>query len=362
MGTTTYTSSRNLVETVLVLLLLLALLFALYDVLRVFFGAFTFAIIFSLSFAKLFDRFARLLRNKRKLAAFFYCIILIAVVALPFIYIISSMSHHVREASQMINDIKTNGLPPLPAWIVNLPYVGEEISSFWQSVHDNPKETMALHEIQLRSLLHHVVTGGAGMLGATLEIFAGIIISAFLLVRSEMILKPVHATMRHLLGEKDGYALLNAIGQAVKGVAVGVMGTAFIVAVISWIGFVIAGIPFALGLTALVFFLVLIQLGPLLVLAPLIIWLAVEGQTGWAVFMVVYTIILIGIDSVLKPILIAKSGKLPFLVLFIGVIGGMVAWGFTGMFKGAIILAVFYTIFTSWLEKTKTAINPAVNE
>jgi predicted PurR-regulated permease PerM len=353
MNPATHTTSRNLIETILVLLLLLALLYALYDVLRVFFGVFTFAIIFSVSFARLFDRFARLLKNKRKLAAFFYCVILLTVVALPFIYIISSMSQHVKEAAAIISNIKTNGLPPLPAWVINLPYIGDQISTFWQSIQDNPKETMALHEIQVKSLLQHVVTGGAGMLGATLEIIAGIIISSVFLAKGQTILKPVHSTMRHLLGEKEGYALVNAIGQAVKGVAVGVMGTAFIAAVVSWIGFTIAGIPFALGLTALVFFLVLIQIGPLLVLIPLVIWLAANGHTGWAVFMAIYTLLLMGIDSVLKPILIAKSGKLPFLVLFLGVIGGLVAWGFTGMFKGAIILAVFYTIFNSWLEKAK---------
>ncbi|MES1249501.1 MAG: AI-2E family transporter YdiK, partial [Chitinophaga rupis] len=66
-------------------------------------------------------------------------------------------------------------------------------------------------------------------------------------------------------------------------------------------------------------------------------------------------VVLLLIDGFLKPILIAKSGgKLPFLVLFLGVIGGLAAWGFTGMFKGAIILAVFYTLFTSWLEKKNT--------
>ena len=66
---------------------------------------------------------------------------------------------------------------------------------------------------------------------------------------------------------------------------------------------------------------------------------------------------LMGIDNVLKPILIAKSGKLPILVLFLGVIGGMTTWGFTGMFKGAIILAVFYTLFNSWLKpKTQVAV------
>ena len=83
---------------------------------------------------------------------------------------------------------------------------------------------------------------------------------------------------------------------------------------------------------------------------------------AWQSFWGIYGVAVIAIDSVLKPILIAKSGKLPFLVLFLGVVGGMVAWGFTGMFKGAIILAVFYTIFNSWLEKTKPALeeNPVI--
>jgi predicted PurR-regulated permease PerM len=97
---------------------------------------------------------------------------------------------------------------------------------------------------------------------------------------------------------------------------------------------------------------VVIQVGPLLVWLPVAIWLGTTGQTGWALFITIYGIVvLMGIDNVLKPILIARSGKLPVLVLFLGVVGGMVAWGFTGMFKGAIIMAVFYTILQSWLGK-----------
>jgi predicted PurR-regulated permease PerM len=138
------------------------------------------------------------------------------------------------------------------------------------------------------------------------------------------------------------------------------MGTAFIAAVFAWIGFTIAGISFAIGLAALTFFLVVIQVGPLLVVLPVVIWLATTGQTGSAIFLGIYgLVVLMGIDNVLKPILIAKSGKLPILVLFLGVIGGMVAWGFTGMFKGAIILAVFYTIFNSWLGKSKNDVQTA---
>jgi predicted PurR-regulated permease PerM len=111
------------------------------------------------------------------------------------------------------------------------------------------------------------------------------------------------------------------------------------------------GIPFSLGIAAFVFFLVIIQVGPLPVWIPLVLWLFLQGHTGWGIFMLVWGVALLVLDSLVKPLLIAKSGKLPFLVLFLGVIGGMVAWGFTGMFKGAIILAVFYTVFTKWLER-----------
>jgi predicted PurR-regulated permease PerM len=77
-----------------------------------------------------------------------------------------------------------------------------------------------------------------------------------------------------------------------------------------------------------------------------------QGHTGVTAFLIVYGIVLLIIDAFLKPVLIAKSGgKIPFLVLFLGVIGGLAAWGFTGMFKGAIILAIFHTVFNSWLEK-----------
>jgi len=137
------------------------------------------------------------------------------------------------------------------------------------------------------------------------------------------------------------------------------MGTAFIAAIAAWIGYAIAGISFAIGLAALTFFLVVIQLGPILIVVPVAIWLFMTGHTGSGIFVSIYgLIVLMGIDNVLKPILIAKSGKMPILVLFLGVIGGMVLWGFTGMFKGAIILAIFYTIAISWLGK-KEPVTPA---
>ncbi len=348
-------NSRSMIETILVLFLLVSLMLALYDVLRVFIGVLTFSLIFSVSFAGPYEKLVRLVGHRRRLAAVIYSVLLLAIIATPFVFIISAFRNHLREAINGINDIKANGLPPLPAWLPRLPVVGGEISDFWTQLQNSPRETIAHHEEQIKIALRHILTSGAGLLGTILQFITGIFISAFFLAAGEKMLAPIKRTMQHLMGRRDGLSLLQAMTQAIKSVSIGVMGTALIAAIISWIGLSIAGISFALGLAALIFFLVLIQLGPLLVWIPLVISTAAQGHTGVTIFLIIYGIALLLIDAFLKPLLLAKSGgKLPFLVLFLGVIGGLAAWGFTGMFKGAIILSVFYTLFNSWLEKKNT--------
>jgi predicted PurR-regulated permease PerM len=349
-------TSRNFIEKVLVLLLLLVLLYALYSVLEVFFGVFTFALIFYASFFKPYESLARRFGNRRKLTAVIYSLVLTVLIALPFIYIIAAMGKHIKDVLHIVDDIKTNGVPPLPDRIVRMPYLGDGLSKFWEQVRENPGETIAVHQHQLKMILQHIVTGGVSVLAAGLQVILGIIISAFLLVNGENTMRPIKSTLKHLLGERDSLVLLGATGNAIRGVSIGVIGTAIIATCLSWIGLLIAGIHFKLFLCAVIFFLVLIQVGPLIVWIPLVLYMASQDHIGMTIFLAAYGAFITFIDGILKPILIAKSGgKLPFLVLFFGVIGGLTAWGFTGMFKGAIILSVFYTIFNSWLDKKNVA-------
>ena len=353
---------KSYFEVAIALLLLFVLLFSLYRVLSVFFGVFTYAIIFSVSFYSLFEGLSKRLKNKRSLAAFIYALLLILIVATPFYYIISALSDYAVQAEQWIKDVQVNGVPDLPAWIANMPIAGEKVTPVWLKLQADPTGTLAAYEPQIRSVLQQIISGGAGIVGATLEFIVGIIISAIFLATGLKMLAPIYAIMGKIAGENDGASIVNATGRAVKGVAVGVMGTAFIAAFFAWVGFAIAGISFAIGLAAITFFLVVIQIGPVLVFVPAAIWLFMTGQTGMGTFISIYTLaVMIPIDNILKPVLIGKSGKLPVLVLFLGVIGGMVAWGFTGMFKGAIILALFYTIINSWLTK-KDPVLPAEAE
>ncbi len=343
--------SRDLIETILVVLLFMGLIYALYQVLEVFFGVLTFALIFSVSFASVYERLVKLLKGRRKLSGIIYSLILISIVAVPLIFLISAMSRHLKELTPWLTDIKAHGLPSLPPSISGLPLVGSYISSFWSDFRESPKVVLGSHEHQLNIILHHIVTGGLGVLGIAVQFIIGIIISAFLLERGDHLLLPIKNTLKHLLNEGEGNNLLEAISQAIKGVSIGVMGTGFIVSFISWTGLVIAGIPFAAGIAAFIFFLVVIQIGALVVWIPLILWQIIQGNHEVTIILCVYLVVIIAIQMVVKPVLIAKSGKLPFLVLFLGVVGGLAAWGFTGMFKGAIITSIFYTIYNSWLER-----------
>lgn len=342
---------RNPVESNIILISLLLLLIALYQVLRIFFGVFTFALIFYVSFFKNFEHFTLLLKGRRKLAGMIYSIVLIVLMAIPFIFMVTALGKHIKEVEHYVTIVHTKGLPAVPISITEIPYAGQGIADFWHQLQQNPKEIVLGHEHQIKNGLHYLLTGGLGIAGTGLQVILGIIISAFFLVGGKEKLIPLRSALGYLLGEKDGILLLEAVSNAIKGVSVGVIGTAFLAAIFSWIGFEIAGIHFKFVFTALVFLFVLIQVGPLLVWLPLIIWTGIQGEAGMTIFLIIYAICMWVAESFLRPFLISKSGgKLPFIVLFVGVIGGLAAWGFTGMFKGAIITAIIYTVFKSWLE------------
>jgi predicted PurR-regulated permease PerM len=346
------TDLRNVVRTAIALLLLFLLLFALYSVMSVFFGVFTFAIIFSVSFHGLFEKYRHLAGKFKKLPAIIYGILMVSIVAIPFIFLLNKLGDVIRISMDLFGQIKAGHVPELPGFIKNIPVLGDRATALWSQLEKDPVGTIGVYDEQIKNALQHLISGGTGLMGTGLELILGIIVSAIFLHYGKKAVEPADAFLSQLLGVNTADSILDASGKAIKGVAIGVMGTGLIAAVASWIGFKIAGIEIAGILAAVTFFLVVIQVGPLLVVLPVVLWLAHEGQTGWAIFMGIYgVVVLMGIDNVLKPILIGRSGKLPILVLFLGVVGGMAAWGFTGMFKGAIVLAVFYTIIQSWITK-----------
>ena len=136
----------------------------------------------------------------------------------------------------------------------------------------------------------------------------------------------------------------------IRGVALGVGVTAIVQTVLGGLGLAIAGVPFASLLSAVMLMLCIAQAGPGLILFPAVAWMFWMGDTGWAVFLLVWSLIVTSLDNFLRPMLIRKGADLPLLLIFAGVIGGMLGFGLVGIFIGPVVLAVTYTLFEAWIE------------
>ena len=157
------------------------------------------------------------------------------------------------------------------------------------------------------------------------------------------------------LGGDRGEMAVKLAGQAIRSVALGVVVTAVAQTAISGIGLAVVGMPFAAVLTAVMFVLCLIQLGPALVLIPAVIWMYYTGDAVWATVLLVFTIVATTVDQFIRPILIRRGADLPLLLILSGVIGGLIAFGILGMFIGPTVLAVAYTLLNAWLADSPEA-------
>jgi predicted PurR-regulated permease PerM len=153
---------------------------------------------------------------------------------------------------------------------------------------------------------------------------------------------------RRLAGERGDRVTVLA-GQAIRGVALGVVVTALLQSVLGGIGLAIAGVPFASMLTGVMFVLCIAQLGPILVLLIATAWVYAHAGAGWGTFMLVWSLVVGLMDNFVRPALIKKGADLPFLLIFAGVVGGLVAFGLIGIFVGPVVLAVAFTLLDDWI-------------
>ena len=164
----------------------------------------------------------------------------------------------------------------------------------------------------------------------------------------------VRRFMRRLAAEQ-GDIVVTLAAQAIRGVALGVVVTAIIQSLLGGVGLAVAGVPFAGILTAVMFMSCIAQIGPVIILAPAVAWLYWTGATGWGTGLLIWTIFVGTIDNFLRPILIRQGADLPLLLIFAGVIGGLITLGLVGIFVGPVVLAITYTQLSAWVaEQTET--------
>lgn len=193
-----------------------------------------------------------------------------------------------------------------------------------------------------------MITKAGGILLMSVQFLLTAIIVALFYTSGEAASASLIAFARRLGGDK-GEELVLLAGKAVRGVALGVVVTALVQAVLAGVALLVTGVPAAVLLSAVVFFFCLAQVGPLLVMAPAVGWLYWSGRAGAGTVLLVATILVTLLDNVLRPILIKKGADLPLLLVFAGVIGGMLTAGLLGIFVGPVLLAVTWTLLRAWI-------------
>jgi predicted PurR-regulated permease PerM len=346
---------KRFFERIIALFLIAGLFFACLQITAPFLRAFTWATIMAVSTWSLFLRLRHRLGERKKLAATVMALILALAFLLPGVVLVASLTDSIQSVAALATDLTTLQLPDLPSWVTGLPLVGERITSVWQSARMDMGTALEKLQPYIIAASQWLLAEGAQMGLALLEFLLAIIFTGILYVTGESITAFVQRFATRVGGESS-LNLLPVAVQTIRSVAFGVIGTALIQAILSVGSFVIAGVPGVAVLGLFCFVFAMLQIGTGLVWLPLAIWLAYQDQRGWAIFIVVSGLTINIMDNFIKPYLISRQGAgIPTMLIFIGVLGGLIAWGFLGIFLGATLLAIGYTVLHSWLSQPAPA-------
>ena len=340
----------ELTRTTLAVLALAGLLAASLRILWPFLGAALWAAMIVVATWPVHLWLERRLGHRRGLSVALLTFVLLLLLVVPLTIVVDALIVNVPRLAGIVRTLTTSPLPPPPAWLVTLPLIGEHVSELWSEVTSSGITELANHAAPYAGVLSRWALGQVGGLGyVLLHFLMTVAIAAVMYANGEHAAKMMLRIGGRLAGAQGEGAVLLA-GKAIRGVALGVGVTAIVQALLGGIGLAIAGIPLAVLFTGVMLMLCIAQVGPAPVLIGAVVWLYYQGSSGYATFLLVWSLIVISLDNVLRPMLIRRGADLPLLLIFSGVIGGLLAFGLVGIFVGPVVLAVAYTLLEAWLD------------
>jgi predicted PurR-regulated permease PerM len=342
---------NDLTRTILAILFIAALIGGSLWILKPFLPAIIWAAMLAIATWPLLRSLQSKLWNSRALAVAVITTAILVIFVLPFWLAIGTIVRHSGQIIESAEHLAAIGLPPPPSWIESIPLIGSSMSNAWRDIANDDVPELLQKGRPYAGMITRWFIEAMGSLGSVLvQFLLTVAIVAIMYAQGENAAIMARRFGSRLAGTRGEQAVVLA-GQAVRGVALGVVVTAFIQSGIGAFGLFVAGIPFASVLCAVMFMLCIAQLGPGLVLVPAVIWVFATGDTGFGVFLTIVSVAAITIDNFVRPILIRRGVHLPLLLILAGVIGGLIAFGLIGIFLGPMILAVAYTLFRAWLSE-----------
>lgn len=392
--------TRRKLEPLLGGVALLLLLVGCVVVLQPFLSALMWAMVLAFSLYPLQRRFTLWFRGSRTLAACLVTLTLTVVLAGPVVWIGFSVAEDGKALTEATRKWLLSMPDEAPAWVSRTPVFGKELANDWEQFALGRK--LWIDQLEKASQdppprAKIVVEGGSGVVvdaspapspvavapvagaakpqspelvfllgrsiawartwlisiglavgNGVIQVLVSAFLTFFMLRDAQVLSERMGVAVDRLTGGR-GRHLMNVAGATVKGVIYGILGTALAQAVVAGIGFGMAGVPGAVLLGCLTFFFAVIPFGPPIIWIPATLWLFSQGTPGWGLFMLLWGVLVIsGVDNFLRPYLISQGSKMPFVLIFCGVIGGAMAFGLVGVFLGPTLLAVAFRLIEEW--------------
>ena len=321
--------------------------FICYEVLDLFIPAIMFAAVVCISTWPFYLHLRRWFRHS-SLAALVMVLLLIVFVIGPTALLGASLADSVMTMVDAVNALLNHGPIDPPAWLKEMPVFGGRLNDYWLRLASGKAEAVELFKQVLEPVPKFLFGAVASIAQSLLQMLFAAFIGFFFFRDGEAIFQAMLDVLTKIAGGL-GQRLMATILHTVSGGVHGIFGTALAQTITAVIGFLIAGVPGAFQLGAATFFLSMLPIGPPLLWGGASIWLFYQGSYGWAIFMILWGVIVISsIDNMIRPYLISRTTSLSLLVTTLGVFGGAYAFGFIGIFIGPPILAVGLTLVQLW--------------
>ena len=331
-----------------------------YLILKPFLFVIMWGIIIAVGIYPLFKKFAALLGNRKKLAAAIITLFALAVLIVPSYFLMQSAIGGIQNLAAEL-EAGTFKVPPPSEDVAGCPVIGKTVYEAWKHASVNLEGAIRTFEPQIKEFASNILSGILGLGSTVLLTLVSIIIAGALMAKADSAEIVARKAFKILIG-KRGEGFTELAGATIRSVVQGVLGVAFIQAVLAGIVMLIFNIPLA-GLWALfVLFLAIIQLPPLIILIPVAVYgFSIMDTTSAIIFLVLSVFISLS-DAILKPIFLGRGVDVPTLVILLGAIGGMMLGGVIGLFVGAVVLAIAYKVYQTLLEDTSLPEEDIVKE
>jgi len=318
-----------------------------FSIISPFIGMVLWALIIAVALYPLHQSLTIKIGGRAKVSATIFVLLGLAILVLPTVMLADSSITGLRAIGTGMEE-GTLVVPAPDKSVADWPLVGSTIYDTWSAAARNLEATLTKFAPQLRDLSQSLLAMAGSTLVSVLIFIFSIIVAGVFLVNADRGYR-VAQSLGRTLSEEHGKSMIDMAIETIRSVAKGVLGVAVIQALLSAIGLVAIGVP-AAGLWAgLILLFAIMQLPPLLILAPIAVWVFSVADTTPATIFAVYAFIVSMSDAFLKPLFLGRGMDIPMLVILIGAIGGMMKSGIIGLFVGAVVLAVGYKLLVTWM-------------